>query len=57
MRCGDGWKFTIIYCCLRWSGGMVEDYNRHAELECKLKLFGIYVREYRLTVACKDEAS
>ena len=38
-------------------GGIIEDYNRHTELECKLRLFGSYVGEYRLTVACKDEAS
>lgn len=47
-------SFTVAFGGV---GGMVEDYNRHAELECKLRLFGIYVREYRLTVACKDEAS
>ena len=36
-------SFTVAFGGV---GGMVEDYNRHAELDCKLRLFGIYVREY-----------
>jgi len=51
---GSPQLFTVAFGGVE---GMVEDYNRHAELECELRLFGIYVREYRLTVACKDEAS